>query len=265
MTSTQRSRVQAGVREGGQFSVSTKDEPDLSLAAAATAAAAAAPELPDGQAVAIRNTLSDHPKWLHGTVTRDAPLGQGKVGVLIGEGETTNTYVVDASSVVPFVEPAEYDGDDADTMAEAFGWSGDDWGYYYDGRAEREQTGAYRNGFEDAKASTTELEHPAGVGRVQTWVSDMDSVPVFQIDTDGETRGRIRVNLNDAPIYDGDPETDEKAEAQVRAILADYRPFEPYDTDAEDSLELQRRDRAYDAHLESAAAKLDAIWAALNR
>lgn len=43
---------------------------------------------------------------------------------------------------------------------------------------------------------------------VQVWeASAMDSVRVVQIDTE-EGGGRIRVNLNDAPIWDGNPETD---------------------------------------------------------
>lgn len=39
----------------------------------------------------------------------------------------------------------------------------------------------------------------------KVWRSDLDDVPVVQIDTEG-SMGRLRVNLNDAPIWDGDPE-----------------------------------------------------------
>jgi hypothetical protein len=35
-----------------------------------------------------------------------------------------------------------------------------------------------------------------------------DGVPVVQIDTNEDT-GRIRVNINDAPVWDGDPVTDQ--------------------------------------------------------
>lgn len=39
----------------------------------------------------------------------------------------------------------------------------------------------------------------------QAWRSELDDVPVVQIDTEAGA-GRMRVNLNEAPIYDGDPE-----------------------------------------------------------
>lgn len=42
---------------------------------------------------------------------------------------------------------------------------------------------------------------------VQTWTSEIDGVPVVQIDTDDV--GRMRVYINDGPIYDQDPNKDE--------------------------------------------------------
>lgn len=41
-----------------------------------------------------------------------------------------------------------------------------------------------------------------------------DGVPVAEIDT-GLIEGRLRINLNDAPIWDGDPETDERPGANL--------------------------------------------------
>lgn len=41
-----------------------------------------------------------------------------------------------------------------------------------------------------------------------------DNVPVVQIDSEG-VEGRLRINLNDAPIWDGDPETDERPGANL--------------------------------------------------
>ncbi|WP_396908880.1 hypothetical protein [Mycolicibacterium sp.] len=43
--------------------------------------------------------------------------------------------------------------------------------------------------------------------RVQTWTSERDGTLVVQVDTHEDT-GRIRINLNDGPIWDGDPDTD---------------------------------------------------------
>lgn len=42
---------------------------------------------------------------------------------------------------------------------------------------------------------------------VSVWKSDHDGVDVVQIDT-GTHEGRLRVNLNDAPVWDGDPAID---------------------------------------------------------
>jgi|GEM_PF-5167419 len=44
---------------------------------------------------------------------------------------------------------------------------------------------------------------------VSVWNAAHDGVPVVQIDTDGGA-GRVRICLNDALIWDGDPDTDER-------------------------------------------------------
>lgn len=43
---------------------------------------------------------------------------------------------------------------------------------------------------------------------VSVHTSDLDGVTVVQIDT--EVPGRVRINLNDADVWDGDPERDEQ-------------------------------------------------------
>lgn len=48
-------------------------------------------------------------------------------------------------------------------------------------------------------------EHPAGAGTVSMWTGEQDGVPVFQIDTASDG-GRLRINVNDAPVWDADPE-----------------------------------------------------------
>lgn len=54
-----------------------------------------------------------------------------------------------------------------------------------------------------------EVELPNGESIViVAWVSDLDGVNVVQIDTTAGA-GRVRVNLNDAPVWDGNPATDE--------------------------------------------------------
>ncbi|MGJ6127030.1 hypothetical protein QN239_31055 [Mycolicibacterium sp. Y3] len=47
------------------------------------------------------------------------------------------------------------------------------------------------------------------------WVSELDGARVVQIDT-FEGAGRVRVMINDGPVYDGDPQTDEPPGAQYR-------------------------------------------------
>lgn len=47
------------------------------------------------------------------------------------------------------------------------------------------------------------------------WVSDLDGAHVVQIDTTA-TAGRVRVMVNDGPVYDGDPETDAPPGANYR-------------------------------------------------
>lgn len=42
---------------------------------------------------------------------------------------------------------------------------------------------------------------------IAQWTSELDGVHVVQVDT-LEHHGRIRINLNDAPVWDGNPERD---------------------------------------------------------
>jgi hypothetical protein len=58
----------------------------------------------------------------------------------------------------------------------------------------------------------------AGI-EVQLWNAEHDGVRVVQIDTPGE--GRLRINLNDAPIWDGDPATDERPGAHFHDVWDD--------------------------------------------
>lgn len=66
----------------------------------------------------------------------------------------------------------------------------------------------------DRAQRTTELLHDSRDLHVAAWPAHPDmrvagapEAIVVQIDT-GKTAGRIRVNLNDAPIWDGNPDTD---------------------------------------------------------
>lgn len=56
-----------------------------------------------------------------------------------------------------------------------------------------------------------EVELPnGGTITIAAWVSDLDGVNVVQIDTSaGDPPNRIRINLNEAPVWDGDPDADE--------------------------------------------------------
>ena len=63
------------------------------------------------------------------------------------------------------------------------------------------------------------LHHPSGAGGVTCFTGEADGVPVFQIDTDGEMPRRVRVNLNDAVLYDGNPEVDDTPPASAGASL----------------------------------------------
>ncbi|MDO2394755.1 hypothetical protein QRB38_13140 [Mycobacterium avium subsp. hominissuis] len=42
---------------------------------------------------------------------------------------------------------------------------------------------------------------------VSAFLSEVDGVPVIQVDTNAAS-GRLRVNLNDSTLWDGDPDTD---------------------------------------------------------
>lgn len=46
---------------------------------------------------------------------------------------------------------------------------------------------------------------------VSAYPSEVDGIPVIQVDTDHRI-GRLRVNLNDGTLWDGDPDTDGAAD-----------------------------------------------------
>lgn len=67
---------------------------------------------------------------------------------------------------------------------------------------------------------------------VDVWPAEADDAIVVQIDT-GEKTGRIRVNLNDSPIYDGRTERDEVA------LVFAFRQVEAFEARAQQmSLDL---------------------------
>jgi hypothetical protein len=47
---------------------------------------------------------------------------------------------------------------------------------------------------------------------ISAYVSDVDGVAVFQVDTEPAS-GRVRINLNDNTLWDGDPDTDGPVDA----------------------------------------------------
>lgn len=61
--------------------------------------------------------------------------------------------------------------------------------------------------------------------KIAQWNADHDGVHVVQIDTP-IGGGRIRVNLNDAPIWDGDPEEDSRPGAHFHDVWEEPDPVE---------------------------------------
>lgn len=53
--------------------------------------------------------------------------------------------------------------------------------------------------------------------RAETWLAEIDSAQVVQIDTDASV-DRLRVNVNEATVYDADPDTNEG----VMPLLPDF-------------------------------------------
>lgn len=117
-------------------------------------------------------------------------------------------FPVDQSGHHPDVDPTTYTGLDVETVAQASGWGSTAWENFEDARVERDLADARLAGQQEGP-----LIHPAGAGTVTCYVGEDDQVPVFQIDTSDGTQGggRIRINLNDAPVYDGDPDVDHSA------------------------------------------------------
>lgn len=78
---------------------------------------------------------------------------------------------------------------------------------------------------------------------VATFRSPIDGALVVQIDTNAET-GRVRVNLNEAPVYDGDPDSDENAVAllvNIASLVIETNDGIKYPTNAEGDAVLRER------------------------
>jgi hypothetical protein len=64
---------------------------------------------------------------------------------------------------------------------------------------------------------------------ITTWVASGpdtldDGAKVVQIDTNGDV-GRVRVNINESPVWDNDPEMEDGPVAQIRKLLAAHVPW----------------------------------------
>ncbi len=68
-------------------------------------------------------------------------------------------------------------------------------------------TDEVRDAFTRADDGWTHPDHLAGI-TVTTFYGECDGVPVVQVDSG--TAPRVRINLNDAPVWDGLPEHDER-------------------------------------------------------
>lgn len=95
-------------------------------------------------------------------------------------------------------------------------------------RWKREVTPAWRTGWytpgedqfrEMAVEAINAWREQDGI-EVQLWNAEHDGVRVVQIDT-ATGSGRIRINLNDAPIWDGDPDTDARPGAHFHDVWDD--------------------------------------------
>lgn len=84
------------------------------------------------------------------------------------------------------------------------------------------ETGRY----DDEDPVTIEYMRDVGgpIVAVNVWVGD-DGTTVVQVDTVRET-GRLRINLNDSPVWDGNPDTDEAPGANFGDSAAEDDPSE---------------------------------------
>ena len=80
----------------------------------------------------------------------------------------------------------------------------------------------------DALAGVPNLKaQQTPAGELSTFIGD-DGVPVVQLDTSDS--GRVRINLNDAPVWDGDPESHASARsvvAGIESLLPDESTTDP--------------------------------------
>ncbi len=181
-------RQPAGVPVGGQFAATVRPENGTALHPSA---------VPDRH----RGTCS---------------VCNGPSGVIDDQVEHLDDdgipFPVDQSGHHPDVDPTTYTGLDVETVAQASGWGSTAWENFEDARVERDLADARLAGQQEGP-----LIHSAGAGTVTCYVGEDDQVPVFQIDT-SEGGGRVRINLNDAPVYDGDPDVDDSAYERASAI-----------------------------------------------
>lgn len=146
--------------------------------------------------------------------------------------EVTEVFEGDFSPEDLGVTDAGEDPNEADFATEALaGFEGNDAGYYshtgeravvdFEWR-DRDDTGAVTGdttgdstGDDRPMTGWTHPEHLPGI-TVTTWHSDAgdgkhDGALVVQVDTDEHTDvARVRINLNDAPVWDGHPASDDR-------------------------------------------------------
>lgn len=58
--------------------------------------------------------------------------------------------------------------------------------------------------------------------RVTMFISEIDKVPVINIDTEGAGWGRVRISLNEGTIWDGNPDTHEHDRCDCVELLPDF-------------------------------------------
>ena len=97
---------------------------------------------------------------------------------------------------------------------------------------------------------------------VDTWFGE-DDVPVVQIDTP-ELHGRLRINLNDGVVWDGDPETDERPGKNAELVEWEQRALAQAETISRqldtirDQAESERKLREVTQHCNEQLAALAA-------
>lgn len=120
----------------GRFATKTTAEADGGLGALAVPGEPlpAAPHpymVPSGTTVVA---VRQDGQWVHGRV-RDDELDRRGLVTLHSDGAR---IVCARHELVVDVDPAQYDGDDVDTLADVFGWAAKEWETYYDADEVRE-------------------------------------------------------------------------------------------------------------------------------